>query len=93
MDNSQKLSADKFKWKEQTKFNEKFKKIYDVDVIFESWDMTDYDLVQVGVEYSKESHELHNDLPLLPERMKIKKCHKLVGNLYHEISMLHTWEL
>ena len=36
MDNSQKLSADKFKWKEQTKFNEKFKKIYDVDVIFES---------------------------------------------------------
>ena len=36
MDNSQKLSADKFKWKEQTKFSEKFKKIYDVDVIFES---------------------------------------------------------
>ena len=26
--------------------------------------------------------ELHNDLPLLPEKMKIKKVKKLVANLY-----------
>ena len=25
---------------------------------------------------------LHNDLPFLPERMKINKCNKLVCNLY-----------
>ena len=25
---------------------------------------------------------LHNDLPFLPERMKIDKCNKLVCNLY-----------
>ena len=38
-------------------------------------------------------HELLSDLPFLPERMKIKKCHKLVCNLYDKKSMLHTEEL
>ena len=27
-------------------------------------------------------HELHSDLPFLPERMEINKCKKLVCNLY-----------
>ena len=27
-------------------------------------------------------HELHNDLPFLPKRMKIEKCGKLVANLH-----------
>ena len=27
-------------------------------------------------------HELHNNLPFLPERMKIEKVEKLVANLY-----------
>ena len=27
-------------------------------------------------------HELHNDLPFLPERMKIAKVKKLVNNLH-----------
>ena len=27
-------------------------------------------------------HELHNDLPFLPERMKIEKVKKLVNNLH-----------
>ena len=27
-------------------------------------------------------HDLHSDLPFLPERMKINKCSKLVCNLY-----------
>ena len=27
-------------------------------------------------------HELHNDLPFLPERMKIEKVEKLVANLH-----------
>ena len=27
-------------------------------------------------------HELHNDLPYLPERMKLEKVEKLVANLH-----------
>ena len=34
------------------------------------------------VEYPKNSHDLHSDLPLLPERMKINKCNNLLCNLY-----------
>ena len=30
----------------------------------------------------KKLHELHNDLPFLPERMKIEKVEKLVTNLH-----------
>ena len=37
-------------------------------------------IFEVDVEYSK--HDFHNDLPFLPERMKINKCSKLVCNLY-----------
>ena len=29
-------------------------------------------------------HDLHSDLPFLPERMKIDKCNKLVCNLYNK---------
>ena len=36
----------------------------------------------VDVEYPKNLHDLHSDLPFLPERMKINKCSKLVCNLY-----------
>ena len=32
---------------------------------------------KVDVEYSKNLHDLHSDLPFLPERMKINKCSKL----------------
>ena len=37
--------------------------------------------LKVDFEYSKELHDLHSDLPCLPERMKINKCSKLVSNL------------
>ena len=36
----------------------------------------------IDVKYSKKLHELHSDLPFLPERMEINKCNKLVRNLY-----------
>ena len=39
-------------------------------------------IIEVDVEYFKDLHDLHNDLPFLPERMKINKCNKLVRNLY-----------
>ena len=35
----------------------------------------------MDIKYPKRLHELHSDLPFLPERMKINKCKKLVCNL------------
>ena len=43
-------------------------------------------ILEVNVEYPKSLHDLHNDLPFLPERMKIDKCKKLVCNLYDKKS-------
>ena len=71
---SQKLPVNDFKWiNNVSKINEKFMKNYDEDsdngYIFE-----------VDVNYPKRVHDLHSDLPFLPERMKIDKCKKLVCN-------------
>ena len=67
--------------KKVSKFDEDFIKNYDEDsnkgYILEVW--VEYHL---HVEYQKDLHNLHSDLPFLPERMKIKNCNKLVCNLY-----------
>ena len=39
-------------------------------------------IIEVNVEYPKDLHNLHCDLPFFPERMKINKCNKLLRNLY-----------
>ena len=39
-------------------------------------------VLEIDVEYLKDLHDLHSDLPFLPERTKINKCNKLVCNLY-----------
>ena len=39
-------------------------------------------ILEVDVKYPKKLHDLHSDLPFLPERMEINKCKKLVCNLY-----------
>ena len=36
----------------------------------------------MDIEYPKNLHDLHSDLPFSPERMNINKCSKLVCNLY-----------
>ena len=36
------------------------------------------------VEYPKKLHEVHNDLPLLPEKINIEKVEKLVANLHNK---------
>ena len=51
-----------------SKFNEEFIKNYD-----ENSDKG-Y-ILEVDVECLKKLHNLRNDLPFLPERMKIQKCH------------------
>ena len=73
---SQKLPVTGFKWKKNMlKFNKEFIKNYD-----ENSDKG-Y-ILEVAVEYPKDLHGLHEDLPFLPERMKIGKCKELECNFY-----------
>ena len=58
-----------------SKFDEQFIKNYDKN------SDKGY-ILKVDVEYPINLHGLHNDLPFLPEKMKISKCNKLVCNLY-----------
>ena len=39
-------------------------------------------ILELDIDYPKELHDLHSDLPFLAETMKINKCNKLVCNLY-----------
>ena len=73
---SQKLPVSGFRWKKNmSKFTEEFIKNYDED------SNKGY-ILEVDVKYPKNLHGLHENLPFLPERMKIGKCKKLVCNLY-----------
>ena len=67
---SQKLPVNNFEWiKDTSQFNEDFIKSYNEE--------TDEGyFLEVDVEYLENLHELHNDLPSLPERMKIGKLVK-----------------
>ena len=65
VDGPRKLPVDGFKWKQNMlKFNQDFTKNYDED--------SDKGYIfKVDVEYPKNLHDLHSDLPFLPEKMKI----------------------
>ena len=68
----QKMLVNSFKWKQNMlKFNEEFIRNYDED-------SNKVYILEVDVEHPKDLHDLHSDLPFLPERMKINKCNKLV---------------
>ena len=58
-----------------SKSDEKFIKNYDED-------SNKVYILEVDVEYSKDLHNLHSDLPFLSERIKIKTNNKLVCDLY-----------
>ena len=60
--------------KNLSNFDEDFIKNYDEDRNKEY-------ILEVDIEYPKDLHNLHTDLLFLSERMKIKKCNKLVCNL------------
>ena len=78
----QPLHVDDFDWvKNVSKIDEDFIKNYDED------SDKGY-ILEVDVEYPKNSPDLHSDLPFLPERMKIDKCSMLVCNLYDKKTML-----
>ena len=72
---SQKLPVYGFKWiNDVTRIDEQFIQNYDEDSDKEY-------IIEVEVTYPKKLHDLHSDLPFLPERMNIDKCKKLVCNL------------
>ena len=64
-----------------SKIDEDFIKNYDEDI------KVGY-FIKCDVEYPKELHSLHSDLPFFPERMEINGCKKLVCNLYDKKTML-----
>ena len=43
-------------------------------------------ILEVGIEYPKDLHDLHNDYPLAPERVKIENVEKLLPNLNNKIN-------
>ena len=52
----------------------------------------DKDFIKNYDENPKQLHDLHSDLPFLPERMEINKCSKLVYNLFDKKTVLFTLE-
>ena len=79
---SEPLPVDSFdRIKDLSKIGEDFIKNYDKD------SDKGY-ILEVDVKYPKNLHDLHSDLPFLPERMKTDKCNKLVYNLYDKKTML-----
>ena len=61
---SKKLPVNGFKWTDNDKINEEFIKNYSEN------DKKGY-ILEVDIKYPKELHDLHSDLPFLPERMEI----------------------
>ena len=78
-----KLPANGFNWTDNNVINEEFIKNYNEN------DKKGY-ILEVDIKYRKKLHDLHSDLPFLPERMEINKCKKLVCNLYNKKNMLYT---
>ena len=68
----------KFEWIEDTlQFNEDFIKKCNEE-------SGEGYFLEVDIQYLEKLHELHNDLPFLPERMKFEKVEKVVTNLHNK---------
>ena len=72
---TKKLPVDCFEWEKPSKVTSDFIKNYDEKA------STGY-VFDVDIDYPKNLHDLHSDLPFLPQRIKINKCDKLICNLY-----------
>ena len=86
---SQKMPADGFKWIETSVIDKKFNKFVKLIKNYDEESDEEY-ILEVDTEYPKKLHDLHSDLPISPERMKINKCNKLVCNLSDKRIMLST---
>ena len=73
---SQKFPVNGFKWVNNvSNIDKDFIKNYDED-------SDKRYILEVDVGCSENLHDLHSDLPFLPERMKINKCIKLACNMH-----------
>ena len=61
--------------KDTSQFNKDLIKIY-------NGESDDEYILEANVQYHKKSHEFHNDLPFLTERMKTEKVGNFVANLH-----------
>ena len=72
----QKPPVNNFEWvKDTSEFNEDFTRSYNEE-------SDEGHFLEVIVHYVKILHELHNDLPFLPERTNIEKFEKLLPHLH-----------
>ena len=70
----QKLPVNQFEWSEDTsQFNEDFIKKYNEE-------SNEGYFLKVDVQCLEKLNKLYNDLPFLPERMKLKKVEKFLAN-------------
>ena len=82
MGNGSKIACNGFEWvKDISSFNNRLKKFIKLIKNYDEDSDKGY-ILELDVKYPKNLHDLHSDLPFLPERMKINKCNKLVSNLY-----------
>ena len=84
----QKLSVCNFEWiKDTSLFNEDF-----IKKCNEQIDKGNF--LEIDVKCLEKLLKIHNDLPFLPERMKIEKVENLVANLHHKTEcIIHTTNL
>ena len=81
---SQKLPVNNFEWIEDNfQFNEDFIKNYNEE-------SDEGYFLEVDVQYPEKLHELHDDLPFLPERIKIEKSKSLQIIYMINLNMLLT---
>ena len=83
--NVAKVSVNNFEWIEDTsQFNKYYVKDYN-GISDERY------FLEVSVQYTEKLHELQNDLPFLPERIKIENVEKLLPNLHAKAEyVVHT---
>ena len=75
---SKKLPIKGFKWLDDIeRINEEFIKEYN-EINDKGY------VIEADVDYPQELHDLHSDMPFLPERMVINKTKKLVCNLHNK---------
>ena len=77
-----------FKWVDNTsQFNEDF-------IINYNEESDEGYFLEVDVQYPKKLHESYNDLPFLPEKMKIEKIGKIIANVHDKKEyVIHTGNL
>ena len=71
---SQKFPVNNFEWiRDASQFNEVFIKSYNEE-------SDEGYFFEIEIQYPEKVHELQNEVPFLPERMKIEKVEKLITN-------------